>query len=56
MYRLLIVDYEAIYVCDSSTSSAGRFYKLSDNMSGLKIVLSFPTMVFYFRFFGLLWV
>jgi hypothetical protein len=42
-YRLLIVSYEAIYVRDPSTSSAGRCYKSSGNMSCLAILVSSPT-------------
>jgi hypothetical protein len=50
-YHSLIANHEAICVHDPSISSVGKFYKSSDNMSGLIIVVSFPSVAFHVHIF-----
>jgi hypothetical protein len=45
-YHLLIASYEAIYVRGPSASSTGRYYKLSDSISGLTVWCHLPLQRF----------
>jgi hypothetical protein len=55
-YRLLLVSYEAIYVRDPSTTSAGRFCRLFDNMLYLIVMTSSPATMPHLCFCELRWV